>query len=81
LLQSGLRRCIIPDEGPLAFLENRAAGAIPYAAPLILISNRNISFSTDFFAQGVVVVLDGRRPAFVRRLAPHKKSSPIKAFY
>jgi hypothetical protein len=43
---------------------------------LILISNRNISFSTVCFA-GLHPFLAGRQPAFVRRLAPHKKSLPI----
>jgi hypothetical protein len=40
---------------------------------LVLIFHRNISFSTVLFAQGAVVVLGGRQPAFVLRLAPHKK--------
>jgi hypothetical protein len=43
----------------------------------MLISSRNISFSTPFFAQGVVAVLTGRQPAIILRLALHKKSSPI----
>ncbi len=42
----------------------------------ILIVNRNISFSTVYFAHGVVVVRGGRQPVFVLRLAPRKQSSP-----
>jgi hypothetical protein len=48
--------------------------------PVILIFHRNISFSTVFFAQGAVVVLGGRQPAFALRLAPHKNTRRLRLY-